>query len=189
MNASAITSEKETGLSLTELMMLPVILVWLTFQAFAQHVAKLKEKRRTKPLPINWQEHWPNLRQAEWHIRQLTASGVEQIFSGHDLDLHQLVMDPDPPEDFGQMPASAWEMHRRFEAIARFHADPERYIRRAAERIAARDGQIDPLSRTQPRPLPPPPPLVVVVVVVMVVVVSSVLSATGSSAQRIRAPP
>jgi hypothetical protein len=187
MNASAITSEQETGLSLSELMMLPVILLWLTFQAFAQHVVKLKELRRTRPLPKTWREHWPNLRLAEWHIRELTASGIEQICSGKDLDLHQLSMDPDPPEDFGLEPASALEMHRRFEAIARFHADPERYIRRAAQRITARDGEINPLGRANPRPSPPPPPLVVVVVVVMVVVVF--LSATGFSPQRIRAPP
>jgi hypothetical protein len=81
-------------------------------------------------------------------------------------------------------------MHRRFEAIARFHADPERYIRRAAERVLARDGELDPLGRANPRPPSPLSPLVVVVVVVaMVVVVSSVFSATGFSAQRIRAPP
>jgi hypothetical protein len=185
MTTTADPREEDHGLSLTELMMLPVILLWLTFQAFAQQVVKLKELRRTRPMPINWQAHWANLRLAEWHIRELTASGIEQIVSGKELDLRQLVMDIDPPEEFGQMPASALEMHRRFEAIARFHADPERHIRRAAQRIAARDGEPDPLGRLDPRSPPLPPPLVVVVVVV----VSSVFSATSSSAQRIRAPP
>jgi hypothetical protein len=187
MTTTTSTCEHETGLSLSELMMLPVILLWLTFQAFAQHVVKLKQLRRTRPLPKSWREHWANLRLAEWHIRELTASGVEQICSGKELDLHQLSMDPDPLEDFGQMPASAWEMHRRFEAIAGFHADPERYIRRAARRIAVRDGERDPLGRANPPPPPPPPPPVVVMVVLMVVVVF--LSATGFFAQRIRAPP
>jgi hypothetical protein len=121
---------------------------------------------------------------AEWHIRSLTAFGIEALLSGQELDVHELAMVPDPPEDFGAMPASALEMHRRFEAIARFHADPERYIRRAAKRIIARDGEPDPLGRSNP---PPPPPPVVVVVVVMVVTAFS--SAAGFSAQRIRAPP
>jgi hypothetical protein len=34
------------------------------------------------------------------------------------------------------IPKSAWEAHRRMEAIARFHADPEIFIRRQAQRIA-----------------------------------------------------
>jgi len=191
MTTTADPREQETGLSLTELMMLPVILLWLTFQAFAQHVVKLKELRRTRPMPMSWKEHWANLRLAEWHIRELTASGIEQIFSGKELDLHQLVMDPDPPEGFGQMPASAWEMHRRLEAIARFHADPERHIRRAAQRIIARDGEPDPLGRAQPRP-----PAAVVVIVIVISFAPSRLSRlyfakrhAPHSAQPIRAPP
>jgi len=43
--------EQETGLSPTELMMLPVILKWMTFQVFAWHLVKLKELRRTRLLP------------------------------------------------------------------------------------------------------------------------------------------
>jgi hypothetical protein len=188
--ADRTSNSESIRLDLSQLWMLPILLLSVIFSVFADYADKLKEKRRTRPLPKTWKEHWPNLRQAEWHIRELTASGIEQILSGKDLDLHQLSMDPDPPEDFGAMPASACEMHRRFEAIARFHADPEKHIRRAAQRILARDGEIDPLGRASPRPPPPPPPpLVVVVVVAMVVVVSSVFSATGFSAQRIRAPP
>jgi hypothetical protein len=152
MTAATSPCEQETGFSLKELIMLPVILLWLTLQAFAQHAVKLKELRRTRPMPRNWQEHWSNLRLAEWHVQELTASGIAQLLSGGELDLGQLSMIPDPPGAFGQMPASAWEMHRRFEAIARFHAEPERYIRRAARRVIAREGKIDPLGRIEPRP-------------------------------------
>ena len=186
MNAATTPCEQETGLSLKELMMLPVILLWLTFQVFARHVATLKEMRRTKPMPINWREHWPNLRLAEWHIRSLTSFGIKALLAGQELDLQDLPMVLDPPEDhYAPMPGSALEMHRRFEAAARFHADPERYIRRAAERITAREGEIDPLGRTIRPPPPPSPPLVVVLVVVVVVF----LPTAGFSAQRIRAPP
>ena len=192
MTTTADPREAETGLSLKELMMLPVILLWMTFQVFARHVVTLKEMRRTRPLPINWQEHYERLRTVEWRIRGLTASGVAQILSGEELDLCQLFTDPDPPEEFGQMPASAWEMHRRFEAIARFYADPERYIRRAAERITTRDGEIDPLGRADPRP----PTAVVVIVIVITNFSPSAVSRlhvaprhASHPAQPIRAPP
>ena len=193
MTTTADPREEETGLSLQELMMLPVILLWMTFQVFAQHVVKLKQMRRTKPLPASWREHWPNLRLAEWHIRSLTCFGIEALLAGHELDVHELPMVFDPPEEFGAMPASAWEMHRRFEAIARFYADPERYIRRAAERILARDGEIDPLGRADPRPA------AAVVVIVVIVITNFSPSAVSRlpvalrhashPAQPIRAPP
>jgi hypothetical protein len=184
MTAREITSEPETGLSLKELMLLPVILLWLTFQVFARHVVTLKQMRRTRPLPINWREHYERLRIVEWRIRELTTSGVEQILSGRELDLTDLWGKPDPPEDFGAMPASAWEMHRRFEAIARVHADPERYIRRAAERILAREGGRDLLGRADPRP-----PAAVVVIVTSFAPSRLSLPHAPHQAQRIRAPP
>jgi len=190
MTTTADPREEETGLSLSELMMLPVILLWMTFQVFARHVAKLKELRRTRPLPRTWREHWPNLRKAEWHIQELTASGVAQILVRQELDLSNLFMNPDPPEAFGAMPASAWEMHRRFEAIARFHADPERYIRRAAWRILGHNGEPDPFGRADPRP----PAAVVVIVITNFLPprFSRLHVAPGHAphpAQPIRAPP
>jgi hypothetical protein len=118
--------------------MLPLLLLAHFLAIFADYADKLKALRRTRPLPDTWPEHIPNLLLAEWHIRSLTASGVEVLLAGGELDLLNLVMVPEPPPDVhAPAPLSALDVHRRFEAVARFHADPERYIRRQAARIAA----------------------------------------------------
>jgi hypothetical protein len=99
METTAHTADRTSNgegvsLDLSHLWMLPILLLSVMAAIFADYADKLKEKRRTKPLPKSWKEHWANLRLAEWHIRELTTSGVEQIFSDQNLDLHQLVMDP-----------------------------------------------------------------------------------------------
>ena len=93
--------------------------------------------RRSRPFRKDWQSFYPDLRKCEWAIHWFCLEGARQIILGGDLDLAALGYDPEPPEDFQpSMPRSALAMHKRFEDIARFHADPERWIRRHAARLA-----------------------------------------------------
>jgi hypothetical protein len=132
------------GIAVSDLWLIPLLLLALMVDRFARHLGKLKAMRRTRPLPRDWQGFYPGLRRCEWAIHSLTVDGVRQILLGEDLDLAALSNDPEPPDDFQPaMPRSALSMHRRMEDIARFHADPERFIRRHAARIAARDDDDD----------------------------------------------
>jgi hypothetical protein len=132
------------GFAVSDLWMIPLLLLALMFEKFARHLGKLKTMRRTRPLPRDWQGFYPGLRRCEWAIHSLTCDGARRILLGEDLDLAALSHDPEPPEDFQPaMPRSALSMHRRMEDIARFHADPERFIRRCAARIAAQSDDDD----------------------------------------------
>jgi hypothetical protein len=133
--------EEEAGqpvaLAWSELWMLPILLMQVICALFGQHLVKLKEMRRSRPLPSNWQDHLEGLREAEWPIQVLLAEGARQILAGKPLDLRGIAC-PDMPEDFQPaLPRNALSVHLRMEQLARFNADPERYVRRHAERIAA----------------------------------------------------
>ncbi|HEX5007116.1 MAG TPA: hypothetical protein VFV70_08390, partial [Hyphomonadaceae bacterium] len=140
----ALEIERETpaaadGLALSDLWLLPLLLLVQVVVTFSRHLAKLKAMRRTRPMPKDWRSFYSELRRCEWAIRQLTFAGARQIILGQDLDLAALGHDPEPPESFQPpLPRSALAMHRRMEDIARFHADPEGFIRRCANRIRAR---------------------------------------------------
>jgi hypothetical protein len=127
------------GLAWSELWLLPILLLQLIFQKFAQRLADLKQMRRTRPMPKDWQDFYPDLRKVEWAIRMLCFEGARQILFGEELDLTAIAFDPEPPDTFQPlMPRSALAMHRRIEDTTRFHADPERYIRRHATRVRNR---------------------------------------------------
>src|SRR5262249_58740800 len=68
----------------------------------------------------------------------LKAEGARRILAGEPLDLASLMIGMPPQDLLWNPPRSAIAMHLRFEAIARFHADPEAAIRRYAARIAVR---------------------------------------------------
>jgi hypothetical protein len=126
------------GLAWSDLWMLPILLLALIFDKFRRHLARLKDMRRTRPMPKDWRSFYPDLRRSEWAIHWFCFEGARQIILGQDLDLSALSLDPEPPEDFQpSMPRTAIAMHLRLQDIARFHADPERWIRRHAERIRA----------------------------------------------------
>jgi hypothetical protein len=132
------------GFALSGLWMLPILLLALIFDKFRRHLAKLKDMRRTRPMPKDWRSFYPDLRRSEWAIHWFCFEGARQIILGQDLDLSALSLDPEPPDSFQpSMPRSAIAMHRRLEDIARFHADPERWIRRHAERIRERNSECD----------------------------------------------
>ncbi|MDP3737206.1 MAG: hypothetical protein Q8R02_07445 [Hyphomonadaceae bacterium] len=98
---------------------------------------RLGEMRRARRLPRDWQAHYERLRQAEWPIVFLLSEGARQLLTGHPLDLRTLPDPGDAPDWFRPaMPRTALAMHLRIDAIARFNAEPERYVQRHAERIA-----------------------------------------------------
>ncbi len=124
------------GFVLSDLWMIPLLLLVQIFARFRQHLTDLKAMRRARPMPQDWRSFYPSLRTTEWAIRQLCHEGARRILLGEDLDLTTLSYDAEPPDSFQPaMPRSAMAMHQRIADTARFHADPERYIRRHAERV------------------------------------------------------
>jgi hypothetical protein len=139
--ASPVTAE---GLAWSDLWMLPLLLLALICETFSRRLTRLKEMRRSRPFRKDWQSFYPDLRRCEWAVHWFCFEGARQIILGQDLDLAALGLDPEPPESFQPaMPRSALAMHKRLEDIARFHADPERWIRRHAERIRQRNEDCD----------------------------------------------
>ena len=117
----------DASFAIADLWMLPLLLLALIFDKFSRHLTSLKQMRRTRPMPRDWQSFYPDLRTSEWAIHMFSFEGARQILLGQDLDLRAISFDPDPPDSFcPPMPRSALAMHRRIEDIARFHADPER---------------------------------------------------------------
>ena len=117
--------------------MLPFILFQMICAIFAGHLDCLKEMRRGK-LPANWQDHLERLRDAEWPVLVVLAEGARRILAGQNLTLTGIPLDDPPADQIWSAPTSAWQTHLRIEALARFHSDPETYVRRHARRIAAR---------------------------------------------------
>ena len=135
--------ESRDGFDLAQLWLLPLLLLAQILALFAGHADTLKAMRpRVKAMPEAWKDFIPDLLIGEWHIRTLTASGIKILLSGKELDLRDLTYQDEMPPGYQlPIPRSAWEAHRRMEAIARFHADPETFIRRQVQRIA-RTGRV-----------------------------------------------
>jgi hypothetical protein len=126
------------GFAWRDLWMLPLLLLALIFDRFSRHLSRLKQMRRSQPFRKDWQSFYPELRRCEWAIHRLCFEGARRIILEGDLDLSAIGYDPEPPDSFQPaMPRSALSMHKRMEDIARFHADPERWIRRHASRLRA----------------------------------------------------
>ena len=119
--------------------LMPLVVLFQTlFLVFTNFRANLTEQRRARRFPKDWQSHYANLREAEWPIAWILAEGARQLLSGQELDLRALPARGYAPDWFmPPMPRSALAMHLRIEAAMRFNAEPERYTRRHAERIAA----------------------------------------------------
>lgn len=146
------TVEAAHGFDLSQLWLMPLLVLAHILAVFAGHADKLKAmRRRVKAMPEAWRDLIPGLLIAEWHIRSLTASGIEILLSGEELDIRDLIhQEAMPPGYQLPTPKSAWEAHRRMEAIARFHADPETFIRRQAQRLAQHIAQAGRVQATDP---------------------------------------
>jgi hypothetical protein len=138
--------EEETRPSLIGLALAPLVLLCVWFKRFADWTVTLKRVRKAQLVRCNPAEHWPGLRRSEWLMEQIRAEGVRRVLADRDPDLDHISAIVDPPEGYGACPKTAWEMNRRFAALAAFHADPEAAIRRSAARIVAREGACDPLG-------------------------------------------
>jgi hypothetical protein len=139
MTHAALSRDEKGGLQLSELVLLPFALMLALFRCFfGDKLQWARRQRRSRPMPKNWQQHYDQLRLAEWSVIELTQAGLAQLLSGKPLDLEG-VETADPPEDWVcPMPASAFAMHRRIEVVLAFNADPEGRIRRLARRAARR---------------------------------------------------
>jgi hypothetical protein len=67
------------------------------------------------------------------------AEGARQILEGKDLVLTGIPLYAPPADFLWSSPPSAYATHLRFEWLARFHSDPETYVRRHVQRILARE--------------------------------------------------
>ena len=133
--------QKDPGLA-GLVLMLPILVLMMVFAAVAQSLDRLKQLRRTRPMPATWRDMFDQLRTSEWHIHQLLANGTRQLFETGDIDLNTLAIFQDVPDDFvWPEPKSAFALHLRMEGLARFFSDPVAYIRRNAERIRAREAE------------------------------------------------
>jgi hypothetical protein len=178
MTHAALMSEEKPGLQLSELVLLPFALMLALFRCFfGDKLQWARRQRRSRSMPTNWRQHYDRLRLAEWSVVELTRAGLAQLLAGKPLDLEGIET-ADPPEDWVcPMPASAFAMHRRIEAVLAFNADPEGRIRRLARRAARRTAAAiaAAVASTDP-PLRAPAAVAAVV-------------AAPAIAPRIRAPP
>src|SRR6185436_12435542 len=127
-------THKDPGLA-GLVLMLPILILQMIVARFARRLDRLKQARRKRPKPRNWRDHFGRLRQCEWHIHQLVANGARKVLAFGDVDLNFIPMIVDVPEDMSwSEPSSPAALYVRMQEIARFHADPERYILRHAER-------------------------------------------------------
>jgi hypothetical protein len=137
MTEGAYSEETLPAHGLLEFAMAPIVFLCLLFQHFADTLVRMKRVRRAQmEARINFREHWEGLRLNEWLMAQIIGEGARRLIAGEALDLHTIPATADIPESFAApCPSSAREMHRRFTALAAFHADPETVIRRRAVRI------------------------------------------------------
>jgi hypothetical protein len=179
MTHAALMSEEKPGLQLSELVLLPFALMLALFRCFfGEKLQWARRQRRSRPMPKNWQQHYDQLRLAEWSVAELTRAGLAQLLAGKPLDLEGIET-TDPPEDWVcLMPASAYEMHRRIEAVLAFNVDPEGRIRRLARRAASQTAAAIAAAAVASTDPPLRAPAAVAAVV-----------AAPAIAPRIRAPP
>jgi hypothetical protein len=118
-----------------QLVLSPCLLVEIIRQLFADQGETLRQKRRIHEFPSDWQDLLPDLQNAEWPIFALKAEGARRILNNEPLDLDRIAITAPPPNQLWIPPTSAQQMHLRILAMNRFHADPERFIRRHAARI------------------------------------------------------
>jgi len=159
---------------LSDLWRLPFALMLVLFRAFFRRKLDwLREQRRTRPQPKNWRDHVEGLHLAEWSVIEVSEAGLAQLLAGKELNLHG-ILPRDPPDDWHwPCPRSAFEMHRRIEALIAFNADPEGRIRRMARRLEQEKDADPPLDDDQPA----------------TAIVQPIVQLEPCFAARIRAPP
>ncbi len=130
-------AQDDIHLEPSQLWMLPILLLQMMAAIFLGHAARLKRLRRRPPRTNKWTACYWDLRLCEWSIEVVLAEGARRLLAGKPIDLDSIRIRPPPETWLPAMPRSARDMSLRFEATARFHADPHSFIRRHAARIAA----------------------------------------------------
>ena len=119
-------------LELNQLWMLPLVLFQMICGFFSNEQTFLHEHRRKRSAPADWQDHIPGLLETEWAIAAIKAEGARRVLAGAAIDFNTIPIPP-PPGDWQPLVKDAADLLRRFEAVASFHADPEKFIRRHAD--------------------------------------------------------
>ena len=104
--------------------------------------------RHTARFRDDWRDHWPALRETEWHRDQIIASIAADLLAGRPVA--DCVIIVAPPEDYGQpCPKNPHDMMRRFHAATAWTFAPHKYVRRHVARIEkrARAAAASPLRR------------------------------------------
>jgi hypothetical protein len=128
-------AEDGLHLELNQLWMLPLILFRMICGFFSNEQKFLHAHRRKRSAPKDWQDHIPGLVEAEWAIAAIKAEGARRLLAGEPIDFNTIRI-PAPPDDWQPIVEDAQDLLRRFEAVAQFHANPEKFIRRHAARIS-----------------------------------------------------
>jgi hypothetical protein len=137
MTCADRTEQDGLSLELSQLWMLPVLLLQMICSYFSGEKAALK-RLRTKSLDLDkLHAHSRDLRRCEWDIRVILAEGARRLLAREPINLPAIPIPPMPEGWAASPPSSARAMSLRFEHVAAFHADPERFIRRNALRILA----------------------------------------------------
>ena len=121
--------------------MLPLVLFQMICGFFSNEQAFIREHRSKRSVPTDWESHIPGLLEAEWAIAAIKAEGARRLLAGEAIDFNSIPIPP-PPGDWQPLVKDAADLLRRFEAVAGFHADPETFIRRHAERLVRRDPSV-----------------------------------------------
>ncbi|MDP3739401.1 MAG: hypothetical protein Q8R02_18575 [Hyphomonadaceae bacterium] len=128
-------AKDDVKLELSQLWMLPLILFRMICSFFQTEQKFIRDHRRKGVAPKDWEDHIPDLVEAEWAIDAIKAEGARRLLAGEHIDFNTIRI-PAPPDDWQPLVHDAADLMRRFEAVASFHADPEKFIRRHAARIS-----------------------------------------------------
>ena len=124
-------------LELDQLCMLPLVLFHMICGFFSNEQTLIRQHRGKHSVPTDWESHIPGLLEAEWAIAAIKAEGARRLLAGEAIDFNSIPIPP-PPGDWQPLVKDAADLLRRFEIVASFHADPETFIRRNAERLVRR---------------------------------------------------
>jgi hypothetical protein len=79
-------AEEDVKLELSQLWMLPLILFRMICSFFQTEQAFIRDHRRKGSSPKDWEDHIPDLVQAEWAIAAIKAEGAPRLLAGEPID-------------------------------------------------------------------------------------------------------
>ena len=149
MTSASNTIEEEIHLAPSQLWMLPLLLWRMICAWFAGEAEFLSQARSQGATVETWEDHLLDLAIAEWNISALLSESSRRLLAGEPLDYRFIRISPMPADWRPAVVEDSQHLLQRFEAVARFHADPEAAIRAHAADIL--------LAATSPLRLPASP--------------------------------